>query len=79
MHWAAAGQVSFFGLFAIPSPFLINSGVAHTLLPLHFWAATVLIIMAAGHAFMALFHHYVLEDGALKRMLPPGHSRPSRA
>ncbi len=70
MHWAAAGQLSFFGLFAIPSPFLINRDIAHALLPLHFWAATVLIIMAAGHAAMALFHHYVLRDGTLKRMLP---------
>ncbi len=75
MHWAADGQVSFFGLFTILSPFLVDHGLAHTLLPLHFWVATLLIIVAAGHAFMALFHHYVLRDGTLKRMLPPRHSR----
>ncbi len=37
MHWAAAGQVSFFDLFAIPSPYPVNNGLAHQLLPFHFW------------------------------------------
>lgn len=70
MHWAADGQVSFFGLFAIPSPFPVNHSLAKYLLPFHFWVATTLIIVAAGHALMALFHHYVLRDGVLERMLP---------
>ena len=70
MHWAAKGEVSFFGLFAIPSPFPANKGLAHELLPFHYWIATVLIIVAAGHACIALFHSYVLRDGVLQRMLP---------
>lgn len=70
LHWAAAGQLSFFGLFSIPSPFSINHALSHRLLPFHYWVATSLIIVAAGHAFMALFHHYVLRDGVLRRMLP---------
>jgi cytochrome b561 len=70
MHWAADGQLSFFGLFSIPSPFLVNHALGHQLVFFHFWAATGLIIVAVGHAFMALFHHYVLRDGVLQRMLP---------
>ena len=70
MHWAAQGDVSFFGLFAIPSPYPVNKGLAHELLPFHYWIATVLIIVAVGHACIALFHGYVLRDGVLQRMLP---------
>jgi len=75
MHWAAKGQVSFFGLFAISSPFPVNDGLARALLPFHHWAATVLIVVAAGHASIALFHGFVLRDGVLQRMLPPGRYR----
>jgi cytochrome b561 len=31
------------------------------------WA---IVILAAGHAAAALFHHYVLRDPVLSRMLP---------
>jgi cytochrome b561 len=77
MHWAAKGQVSFFGLFAIPAPYPVNDGLAKQLLPLHYWLATALIIVAGGHASIALFHCYVLRDGVLQRMLPLHHYRPS--
>ena len=70
MHWAAQGDVSFFGLFAITSPYPVNKGIAHELLPFHYWIATVLIVVAAGHACIALFHGFVLRDGVLQRMLP---------
>ena len=70
MHWVAKGDVSFFGLFAIPSPYPVNKGLAQELLPFHYWIATVLIVVAAGHACIALFHGFVLRDGVLQRMLP---------
>jgi cytochrome b561 len=37
---------------------------------LHGWVANTLIIAVAGHALLALFHHYVLRDGIMRRMLP---------
>lgn len=37
---------------------------------LHAVAANALMILAAGHAAMAIFHHYVLRDGLLSRMAP---------
>lgn len=36
----------------------------------HELAANALLVFALGHAAMALFHHYVLRDGLLRRMLP---------
>ena len=35
----------------------------------HALAGTVLMIVAGGHALIALFHHYVLKDGLLRRMM----------
>ena len=36
---------------------------------LHGLAANILMIVALGHAAMALFHQYVLKDGLLRRMM----------
>lgn len=38
---------------------------------LHELAANILMIVALGHAAMALFHQYVLKDGLLRRMMRP--------
>jgi cytochrome b561 len=56
------------GLFAFPrmeeSPLRHNIGEAHE------WAANLLLLLAAGHAAVALVHQYVWRDGALARMIP---------
>ncbi len=36
---------------------------------LHELAANILMIVALGHAAMAIFHQYVLKDGLLRRMM----------
>lgn len=36
----------------------------------HEWGANLILILAAGHAAMALFHQFVRKDGLLRRMLP---------
>jgi cytochrome b561 len=36
----------------------------------HALAANAIMIVAALHAAAALFHHYVLHDRVLRRMLP---------
>ena len=72
LRWAGHGAISFFGLFTISSPFAANHGLAHLLFAMHSWAATALIILAALHACAALFHHLVLRDDVLQRMLPNG-------
>lgn len=39
---------------------------------LHGLAANVLMVVALGHAALALFHQYVLKDGLLRRMMKAG-------
>ena len=38
---------------------------------IHAWAKPVLIVLICVHAGAALFHHFVLKDGVLGRMLVP--------
>lgn len=37
---------------------------------LHVLAMNLLMVVILGHAAMAIFHHYVLKDGLLKKMIP---------
>ena len=37
---------------------------------LHILVMNILMITILGHATMAIFHHYVLKDGLLARMIP---------
>ncbi|MGO9358798.1 MAG: cytochrome b [Xanthobacteraceae bacterium] len=76
-RWSQQDPLSFFGLFVIPSPFAFSRSEAPLIGVLHYWVATTIIILALGHAFAALFHHYVLHDGVLRRMLPVVRSRQS--
>ena len=39
---------------------------------IHEWTAHVVVFLAVGHASAALFHHYVLRDNLIGRMLPGG-------
>lgn len=39
---------------------------------IHGLAANVLMIVALGHAAMALYHQYILKDGLLRRMMRAG-------
>jgi cytochrome b561 len=38
---------------------------------IHGFFATVLMVVAGGHAVVALIHHYVLKDGLIRRMIKP--------
>jgi cytochrome b561 len=70
-RWEGNEAMSFFGL-QIASPFT-GSGqkVAHQLQDIHNWVGWAIIIIAVGHALAALYHHYVLRDRVLSRILPP--------
>lgn len=71
-RWEGKEAMSFFGL-QIPPPFT-GSGqkVAHQIQNIHNWVGWTIIIVALGHALAALYHHYVLKDRVLERMLPRG-------
>lgn len=70
-RWAQGEPFTFFGLFSIPNPLgVMDKASRHTLHGLHEKVGWAIIIIAAGHALAALYHHYALHDRVLGRMLP---------
>ena len=70
-RWAQGHSVEFFGLFGIPGPYGEQArATRHLLSGLHEKVAWAIVIIALGHALAALYHHYVLKDRVLGRMLP---------
>jgi cytochrome b561 len=75
LRWSGNEAMSFFGLL-IPPPFAPFSKPAHHLVgEAHNWIGWTIVILAAGHALAALFHHFVLHDDVLWRMLPGRRAR----
>jgi cytochrome b561 len=70
LRWSGKESMSFFGLQIAP-PFAPFSKPAHHLVgEIHNLNGWAIIILATGHAAAALYHHYVLRDRVLSRMLP---------
>lgn len=63
-------ELSFFGLFSVPGIVGRNRELAEQVIGIHNLSAWTLVIVACGHAAMALIHHYLLRDDVLARMLP---------
>jgi cytochrome b561 len=61
---------SIFNLFSIPPFDPANKPLRRSVGSLHGTVATLILIVAGVHAVAALFHHYVLRDSVLERMLP---------
>jgi cytochrome b561 len=59
-----------FNLFSLPELARGNKPMRDLVGTLHGWVANSLVFLAIGHAVVALFHHYVLGDGLLWRILP---------
>jgi cytochrome b561 len=57
-------------LVHVPSITPGNKALAHAVKGYHALAANFVLVVAGLHAAAALFHHYVLRDGVLRRMLP---------
>lgn len=66
--WAGGDVI--YNLFAIPALDPRNRALRHLIGDWHLLAANAIMIVTALHAVPALFHHYVLRDGVLRRMLP---------
>ena len=70
-RWAQGRSAEFFGLFGIPGPYgALDRATRHQLHDVHTWTGWAIVILAAGHAAAALYHHYALHDRVLGRMLP---------
>ena len=70
LAFVRGNDVSFFGLFSIPSPIEPNPELKGIVKEAHELFANILILFILLHAAAAVFHHLVLKDGVLHRMLP---------
>jgi cytochrome b561 len=61
---------SIFNLVSVPAYDPGNRALMHQVGGWHATAANAILIVAGVHAAAALFHHYVLRDATLRRMLP---------
>ena len=74
VRWSEGEAMNFFGLL-LPSPFTpIARETHHLLQKAHGWVGWAIVILALGHGAAALYHHFVLRDSVLVRMLPRGAS-----
>ena len=74
LTWYRGDALSFFGLFAIPSPVTPDRAIARSIKGLHSLYANGILIVAGLHALAALWHHFIRRDAVLRRMLPYGQS-----
>ncbi len=68
-RWFQGEPFTFFGFFSIPTLMQANKASAHQMEEIHDWISWAIVILAVGHSFAALMHHYVLKDRVLDRML----------
>jgi cytochrome b561 len=72
LRWSGGEAMVFFGL-QIPSPIPTVSKPTNDFIgAIHHWNGWAIVILAAGHAGAALYHHFVVKDDVLRRMLPAG-------
>ena len=70
LQFARGQALPLFGLYDIASPWVRDRAFARSVKEVHEIFAHALLILAAVHAAAALFHHHVLKDDTLVRMLP---------
>ena len=70
-RWSEGRPLNFFGMLMIDPPFDKWSREAHhQVVEVHEWVGWAIIAIAVLHSLAALYHHYVMKDRVLKRMLP---------
>lgn len=62
--------LDFFSLFNVPNLIVEGSRYAGFVGEAHEGLSWLIAFLVTGHASMALFHHFIVKDNALKRMLP---------
>ena len=65
----AHGRVLYLGLFSLHSP-APNRAIFHPAEHIHQWLAYGLFALAGIHIAAALWHHFILRDGLILRILP---------
>jgi cytochrome b561 len=75
LRWGGKEAMSFFGLQIPPLIPPLSRPTVGLVGDLHHWNGWAIIILAGVHAAAALYHHYVLHDRVLTRMLPLARPR----
>jgi cytochrome b561 len=70
MSSAANYPVTLFGWFQFPALIGENHELHEVLEEVHELLFTLLLVVAAVHIAAALYHHFILRDSVLRRMLP---------
>jgi cytochrome b561 len=70
LQFARGNAVPVFGFWEIASPWMADRAFARTMRQPHEVLSNALMLLAGVHAAAALFHHWVLRDRTLQRMLP---------
>ena len=70
LRWSGGEAMIFFGLPIPPVGPQVSKATNHFLGDVHNWAGWAIIVIAAGHALIGLFHHFVVKDHVLARMIP---------
>ena len=66
---ASGKPIPFFGL-ELPAIWPQDKGFADTLKDLHETIGEIGYFLVGAHALAALYHHYIVRDNTLRRMLP---------
>ncbi|WP_337267536.1 cytochrome b [Oryzifoliimicrobium ureilyticus] len=69
-RWAQGKAVDVFGYLSIPDFVGVNTDYRHMFGELHENLAWAIIALAGVHAVAAIYHHAVLKDGVLLKMMP---------
>jgi cytochrome b561 len=72
LQFARGDTLPVFGIFEIASPWMADRAFARSVKGVHELLANSLVILAGVHAAAALFHHWILRDRTLLRMMPHG-------
>ena len=70
LQFARGNALPLFGLMDIPSPWPANRAFSRNVKEVHELLTNGLVILAGLHAAASLFHHWILRDRTLVRMLP---------
>ncbi|OLP43614.1 cytochrome b [Rhizobium oryziradicis] len=69
-RWSQGRAVDFFNFFSIPPLLPVSQEYRHLLGDLHSAIAWIIIVVSTLHAAAALFHHLVIKDNTLLKMMP---------
>jgi cytochrome b561 len=67
--------LQWFKLFNLPSLVAKNEQLSHVAVTVHVYLFYFLLLVLVAHVGAALWHHFVLRDNVLRRMLPFGRPR----